>query len=76
MAGLAAYTKHMGAGVGRMSNVIIERGAGSWLYSVSGEKYLDMTSGIGVTSTGHCHPKVVQAANAQATKIIHAQVEK
>eukprot|EP00048_Salpingoeca_helianthica_P015334 m.226230 g.226230 ORF g.226230 m.226230 type:complete len:425 (+) comp16899_c0_seq1:22-1296(+) len=74
MAGLASLTKHMGAGVGRISNVILERGVGSWLYSVTGEKYLDMTSGIGVTSTGHCHPKVVAAANDQASKLIHLQV--
>ena len=74
MASLASLTKHIGAGVGRMSQVIMERGQGSWVWSVGGEKYLDFTSGIGVTSTGHSHPKVVQAAQAQAAKIIHAQV--
>lgn len=31
------------------------------------------TTGIGVTSTGHCHPRVVEAARAQVSKIIHAQ---
>lgn len=34
---------------------------------------LDFTTGIGVTNTGHCHPKVVSAIQEQAAKIIHAQ---
>ncbi|MDN5805330.1 MAG: aminotransferase class III-fold pyridoxal phosphate-dependent enzyme, partial [Microlunatus sp.] len=36
-------------------------------------QYLDFTAGIGVTSTGHCHPKVVAAAQDQVGKLIHAQ---
>jgi 4-aminobutyrate aminotransferase len=39
-----------------------------------GVRYLDFTSGIAVTSTGHCHPHVVEAIQRQATKFIHAQV--
>src|SRR5690606_29090059 len=35
--------------------------------------YLDFTSGIGGTSTGHCHPTVVAAAQEQVRKRIHAQ---
>ena len=34
---------------------------------------LDFTSGIAVTNTGHCHPRVVAAIQEQAAKIIHAQ---
>ena len=74
MANLAQYTKHVGAGIGRMSNLIFSKGEGSWLTSISGERYLDFTSGIGVTSTGHCHPKVVKAAQEQAANLVHAQV--
>ena len=33
-----------------------------------------MTAGIGVTSTGHCHPKVVAAVQEQAAKLTHAQM--
>src|SRR5699024_548743 len=33
----------------------------------------DFTSGIGVTSTGHCHPRVVLAAQEQVANVIHAQ---
>ena len=37
------------------------RGEGIYLYDAEGNRYTDFTSGIGVTSTGHSHPKVVQA---------------
>jgi 4-aminobutyrate aminotransferase len=40
---------------------IIVRGEGPCLWDHNGRQYLDFTSGIGVTSTGHCHPKVVAA---------------
>lgn len=49
------------------------RGEGMWLYDAAGEAYLDFTAGIGVTSTGHCHPKVVEAARQQAGELIHGQ---
>ena len=37
-------------------------------------EYLDFSSGIAVTSTGHCHPHVVAAIQDQAARFIHAQV--
>lgn len=53
--------------------VIVDHALGSWIYGTDGVKYLDFTTGIGVTSTGHCHPRVVEAAREQVGKIIHAQ---
>lgn len=50
----------------------IEKGAGCYLYGRDGKKYLDFTTGIAVALTGHCHPKVVEAAQKQAAKLIHA----
>lgn len=35
---------------------------------------LDFTCGIGVTNTGHCHPRVVEAAQAQCARLVHGQV--
>lgn len=58
----------------RVTNLIIERGEGSHVFTTEGEKYLDFTSGIGVTNTGHSHPAVVKAIQDQAAKILHAQV--
>src|SRR5215213_648326 len=49
-------------------------GKGSWVTTVDGVEYLDFTAGIAVTSTGHCHPKVVAAIQSQAERFIHAQV--
>jgi 4-aminobutyrate aminotransferase len=53
--------------------VVAERGEGVYLYDADGRRYLDFTAGIGVTSTGHCHPKVVAAATAQVGTLIHGQ---
>jgi 4-aminobutyrate aminotransferase len=58
---------------GRITNLVVERGEGSWLVTRDGERYLDYSSGIGVTNTGHAHPRVVAAIQDQAAKIIHAQ---
>lgn len=49
----------------------IVRGEGAYLIAESGERYLDFASGYGVTSTGHCHPRVVRAAQEQAAQLIH-----
>ncbi|GAA1355660.1 aminotransferase class III-fold pyridoxal phosphate-dependent enzyme [Arthrobacter rhombi] len=53
--------------------VVVDHALGSWIYGTDGAEYLDFTTGIGVTSTGHCHPRVVEAAREQCGKIIHAQ---
>ena len=42
--------------------VVVDHARGSWIYGTDGREYLDFTTGIGVTSTGHCHPEVVAAA--------------
>lgn len=49
----------------------IERGEGAYLITADGRRYLDFISGYGVTSTGHCHPRVVAAAQAQVGRLIH-----
>ncbi|BCW43131.1 aspartate aminotransferase family protein [Arthrobacter sp. StoSoilB5] len=53
--------------------VVVDYASGSWIHATDGKKYLDFTTGIGVTSTGHCHPDVVAAAREQVGKIVHAQ---
>ncbi len=57
-----------------MSERVLKKGRGAWVTTVDGEKLLDFTSGIGVVNTGHCHPKVVEAAQAQCGEIVHGQV--
>ncbi|MBV9025794.1 MAG: aminotransferase class III-fold pyridoxal phosphate-dependent enzyme [Streptomycetaceae bacterium] len=55
------------------TGVLAERGEGVYLHGADGRRYLDFTAGIGVTSTGHCHPVVVRAAQEQVGTLIHGQ---
>jgi 4-aminobutyrate aminotransferase len=54
--------------------LVVERGEGPYLFMNDGRRLLDFTSGIGVTSTGHAHPRVVKAIQDQAAKLLHGQV--
>ena len=56
---------HLSPLLQQSSRILAERGEGSWLYDADGNAWLDFTCGIGVTSTGHCHPTVVAAAREQ-----------
>jgi 4-aminobutyrate aminotransferase len=58
----------------RSTDLDVVSGAGCWVTTTDGTRYLDGTSGIAVTSTGHCHPQVVAAIQEQAARFIHAQV--
>jgi 4-aminobutyrate aminotransferase len=53
--------------------VLVDHALGSYVYDADGRSWLDFTTGIGVTSTGHCHPDVVRAAQEQVGKLIHGQ---
>jgi 4-aminobutyrate aminotransferase len=59
--------------IGRYSPVIVDHGKGLYIWDTDGNRWDDYTSGIGVVNTGHCHPRVVEAIQEQAAKIIHAQ---
>jgi acetylornithine/N-succinyldiaminopimelate aminotransferase len=50
--------------------LVAERGVGVWLYSSDGQKYLDLYGGHAVAGTGHSHPHVVAAIQAQAEKLL------
>jgi len=52
-------------------DVAVDRGEGCYLYATDGRKFLDFTSGIAVTSLGHCHPHLIAAVTAQAQKLWH-----
>jgi 4-aminobutyrate aminotransferase len=47
------------------------RASGAVVEDVDGNLFLDFNAGIAVTSTGHCHPKVVAAVQRQATDLLH-----
>lgn len=50
--------------------IVAERGAGVWIYSSDGEKYLDLYGGHAVAGTGHCHPHVVEAIREQSERLL------
>jgi 4-aminobutyrate aminotransferase/(S)-3-amino-2-methylpropionate transaminase len=64
---LAAVT----TGLGRATEVVVERAEGAVLYDVDGNVLLDMAGGIGMLAVGHCPPQVVNAITEQAQKLIH-----
>jgi len=51
--------------------LVAARGEGCIVEDVDGNQFLDCSAGIAVVATGHCHPKVVEAIQRQAAKLIH-----
>jgi 4-aminobutyrate aminotransferase len=58
----------------RAFDIELDHGEGAYLYDTAGQRYMDFTCGIGVTNTGHAHPRVVKAIQDQAAKLIHGQM--
>ena len=50
--------------------LVLDRGRGCHVYDQDGNKYLDLYGGHAVVSTGHCHPRVVEAIRTQAEEIL------
>ena len=55
-------------------DVVFERGEGSWMISTSGERYLDLASGIAVNAFGHAHPQADRGAGRAGRQAV-AHVE-
>jgi acetylornithine/N-succinyldiaminopimelate aminotransferase len=53
------------------TNLTLVRGEGSWVWDDAGTRYLDLLSGLAVTSLGHAHPAVAAALHAQAQTLLH-----
>ena len=50
--------------------LVAVRGAGAWIETEAGERFLDLYGGHAVCATGHCHPHVVAALKAQAEALL------
>src|SRR5688572_33387304 len=50
--------------------IAVESGSGPWVWTSDGEQYLDLYGGHAVCATGHSHPHVVKAIQAQAAKLL------
>jgi len=53
------------------ADLTFERGDGSWLTTVEGERFLDFGAGIAVVSLGHSHPHLVETLTRQGGKLWH-----
>ena len=51
--------------------LVADRGEGAMIQDVDGNRFLDFNAGIAVVATGHCHPRVVEAVQRQAARLIH-----
>lgn len=59
-----------GGFVSRRGPVVFTHGEGCWLIDAKGDRYLDLTAAQGVAMLGHCHPRLVEAIQTQAAKLI------
>ncbi|MGB9784664.1 MAG: acetyl ornithine aminotransferase family protein [Fervidicoccaceae archaeon] len=51
--------------------MVADRGEGVYVWDVDGKKYIDFSSGFAVVSLGHSNPKVIEAIEKQARKLVH-----
>ncbi|MGA2197312.1 MAG: acetyl ornithine aminotransferase family protein [Bryobacteraceae bacterium] len=51
--------------------LVVESASGAMIQDVDGNRFLDFNAGIAVVATGHCHPRVVEAIQKQAARLIH-----
>ena len=49
----------------------VKRADGATVEDMDGNQFLDFTAGIAVCTTGHCHPRVVEAIRRQAGELLH-----
>jgi len=68
---LARDAAHISPSYPRDQPFVIERGRGTEVWDVDGNRYLDFAAGIAVCSTGHGHPDVVRAIQEQAERFLH-----
>ncbi len=55
----------------RSYGFVMSHGKGAEVWDVEGNRYIDFAAGIAVLSTGHAHPKIIQAIKDQAEKYLH-----
>lgn len=68
---LSARTESMARGGGRMP-VVMDRAFGVTFKDPDGNTFIDLSAGVGVSSVGRCHPKVVEAIRRQSEMLMHS----
>ncbi|WP_420644268.1 aspartate aminotransferase family protein [Candidatus Leptofilum sp.] len=73
MSNIFQQEENFGSGVYAKREIAIVQGNGTTVWDENGRAYLDCAAGIGVANVGHCHPQVVAAITAQASRLITCQ---
>lgn len=66
----ALFARHVVPSYGRF-DLVLSHGAGSYVYDVTGKRYLDLGGGIAVNTLGHAHPAITEALVEQSRKLVH-----
>jgi acetylornithine/N-succinyldiaminopimelate aminotransferase len=64
------FQQHVVPSYGRF-DLVLSHGSGSYVFDVTGKRYLDLGGGIAVSSLGHAHPAMTEALVEQSRKLIH-----
>ncbi len=68
---LARRVSAVPTGLGKATDVVVERAEGALVHDVDGNTFIDFVGGIGALAVGHCPPSVVQAMHDEAQKLVH-----
>jgi 4-aminobutyrate aminotransferase len=68
----SAYPEYFTTAPKKVTNLVVERGEGIYLYTIDGDKYLDFVQGVAANALGHCHPTLTAAAEKQLHQLGHA----
>src|SRR5215469_11258236 len=66
----ALFQKYVVPSYGRFE-IVLSHGSGSYVYDVTGKRYLDLGGGIAVSALGHAHPAITEALVEQSRRLIH-----
>ena len=72
MVDFAEATRFLSPALAKSTDLVIQRGEGSYIWDTEGRRYLDWVQGIAVNALGHCHPRVVAAVQEQAAELLTA----
>jgi acetylornithine aminotransferase/acetylornithine/N-succinyldiaminopimelate aminotransferase len=64
------FQQHVVPSYGRFE-IVLSHGSGSYVYDVTGKRYLDLGGGIAVSALGHAHPAITEALIEQSRKLVH-----
>ncbi len=65
------FQKYVIPSYGRF-DLVLTRGRGSYVWDITGKRYLDLGGGIAVSGLGHAHPAITEALVEQSQKLIHS----